>query len=324
MSEGRLDSRELDTIVARDDEAGTGGTGPHSARTASRPVRVLRHPLVALLAVLVVVGAVLGARSYLVNRPPPLATTVDAKLGASFGDTGFITLDADGRGVLLSLVLRGKATEDVMEPKGFFGPGLADTRVHLDGERLTVTGSTDCSDATVAATASGASGDASYLLKVSTQDAWQRQVDADLPMPTPLGAQLVGTLRLACLALAARSVELVALEVQGGDVALATLANRGSTRLYLRALAPWGEDVMWTGPPTALEVGGRPVTARLVVPAGACSGAQRPRAVDGVVAFLTASLRSESAMVDQVLSVPTGSRRAARMMVVAPCGAPAP
>lgn len=320
MSEGRLDSRELDTIVSLDDGSGPDGAAPQgSPHHASRPARVLGNPLVALLAVLAVVGTALGARSYLVNRPPPLATTVDATLGASFGDTGFITLDDDGRGVLLSLVLRGEATKRPWDVAGFLGPGLTDVGARRTGEYVTVSGAADCAGVPAAGSAPEAG---AYRLQVVAQDAWQREVRGELPLPTTLGAQLAGAIRFACLATAARMVRLEEIRLQGDGAAAVRLVNPGALPLYLHELTVGDENLsVWTPPtPQALPRDGHPVEVTLLLRGDTfCTGSSRTRTVHTVTLLLSTTIGSDARPLGQPVAVPAAFGRAARAMSVAPC-----
>lgn len=324
MTEGRLEPRELDAVVAREDAAGMDGAEDSDARLDRSPVlQVLGRPVGALLAVLLVLGSVLGVRSYLVNRPPPLATTVDVSVGASFGDTGFITLLDEGQTVLLSLVLRGPATRTHLQVKEFLGPGLDGTRVDADGERLTVTARTNCPDAVaVPADDVGTVGDADYRLRVSATDDWQREVDAVLAVPAPLGAQLIGTLQRACLGLVVQSVALVGLEPQGANAVVATLASSGPAGIYLLALKPRRGQVPWLPrAPALLPPGAQPVQVTLVAGGtGGCGeGPARLRAPRDIDAWLTTTLGDDTEMLVHALAVPVGSRSVARTMADRPC-----
>lgn len=305
MTEERLDSRELDEIVARgDDDAAVHAVDGGSA--SARVARVLRHPVVALLAILLAVGGVLGLRSFVVNRPPPLATTVDAEVGATIGDTGFIHLD-DQLGITVNLVLRVPSGTPV-SALDFHGPGLRDVVVHQDATRVVASGVADCSSLPRDDEASAAD----YRLRVATTDAWAREVRAEVALPPTMARQIGGTLRTSCLVAAVRRLELVSISPQGEHTTVAVITNHGTEPLYLTAvwLGSGRLDSIWAPPSAAtLPATGLPTEVTLHGPIGGCHRSQPPDAAARVAAQLAldvASTGSTSAL-DWALVVPPGS-----------------
>lgn len=305
MTDGHLDAQEMDLAVATRID-GTPSDGGERRRSALR--RALTHPVGALVTLLLVLTAVLGARSYVVSRPPPVATTIDAKLGASFGDTGFIY--TDDTKLTMALTLRLPSTGKPVVALDFVGPGITDVVLHQNEDRVSVIGTTDCASLPAAA------GPADYRLRVVQTDAWQREVRADLSLPSVLAQQVAFTTRLSCTAEAARSVELLALSLRAPGTAVATLVNRGGVPLYLHHLGVSTRDygVEWAPiTPATLPADGRPVDVALVGPDKDCR-ATRPRAHPTAVAGLALDALGDASTLDWMVSVPAASRATASSM----------